>query len=77
MNLMINSQIIIKNIEVFIENQQLIQTNLRIKVFRNLIQNLPFFSDLIIDIYFPNLNLNIFPSFIKVKILYYPVVQNF
>ena len=66
-NILMKTEIKIKNIEIFIENQTFLETNLNIVMIRNMIGNLPFFPDNIIDIHCPFLKIRIFPSMIKVK----------
>ncbi len=69
-SILIYTKISLKSIQVFIDDQKLVETNTKINIFRNLISNLPFFPDIIQDINIPSLNIRIIPSLIKVfKIL--------
>ena len=68
LNVLLKTEIIFKYIEFFIDNQKIVQTNIKIQFYRNKISNIPFFADNIIDIHCPTLNIRIFPSIIKVKL---------
>jgi len=71
LNFFMKSEIKFKSIIVSVDHQKIAETSATILIFQNFISNLPFFSDKIIDIHFPSLNIRILPSLIKVKFVSY------